>query len=88
MKDTENKNFGNRVNFSNEEKKRILEEIIYFFQEEREEEIGFLAAEKVYDFFMEELGKKIYNKALDDAKAWFGRNMDNLESDYYSLYHG
>ncbi len=86
MKRTDNRRPGNNINLSSEEKKRVMEEIRFFFQKERDEEIGFLAAEKVYDFFMDELGKEIYNKALDDARAWFRHNMDNLESDFYSLY--
>lgn len=28
----------------------------------------------------------IYNKALDDAKRWFAQMMDNLDSDFYTLY--
>lgn len=75
-----------KIKFSSEEKKRILEKIRLFFLEEREEEIGFLAAEKLYDFFVGELGEEIYNKALDDAKVWFSHNMENIESDFYSLY--
>ena len=86
MKNAENKRCINKIKFSDEEKKRILEEIRLFFQEERDEEIGFLATEKLYDFFIDELGQAIYNKALDDAKSWFGYNMNNLESDFYSLY--
>lgn len=76
----------NKIRFSSEEKKRIQEEIRLFFLEEREEEIGFLATEKLYDFFVNELGEQIYNRALDDAKVWFSHNMENIESDFYSLY--
>lgn len=86
MKNAENRRRIDKIKFSDEEKKRIMEEIRFFFQEERDEEIGFLATEKLYDFFIDELGQAIYNKALDDAKAWFGYNMNNLESDFYSLY--
>lgn len=86
MRNTENKRQMNKIKFSAEDRKRIMEEIRFFFQEERDEEIGFLAAEKLFDFFVDVLGEEIYNKALDDAKIWFSHNMDNLESDFYSLY--
>lgn len=86
MKKTGNQRNTDKIKFSNEEKKKIMEEIQLFFQEERDEEIGFLAAEKLYDFFINELGQEIYNKALDDVKFWFSRGMENLESDFYSLY--
>lgn len=86
MKKTGNQRSADKIKFSNEEKKKIMEEIQIFFQEERDEEIGFLAAEKLYDFFINELGQEIYNKALDDVKFWFSRSMENVESDFYSLY--
>ena len=38
------------------------------------------------DFFEERMAPIIYNKALDDAKKWFAQMMDNMDSDYYSLY--
>ncbi|MDY3109114.1 MAG: hypothetical protein SOW50_03875 [Lachnospiraceae bacterium] len=28
----------------------------------------------------------MYNKALDDAKMWFSRRMDDVETDFYELY--
>lgn len=72
--------------FSKEQKDKLMEEIIQFFDEERDEEIGIIAAGTVLDFFLEELGEKIYNKGLDDAKNWFTNQIENMESDFYSLY--
>ena len=68
------------------EQRRKLEEIIYFFQEERDEELGIIGAETVLDFFLDVLGEIIYNKALDDAKRWLNRTVENAESDFYALY--
>lgn len=73
-------------NFTQEQKKRMQEEIIYFFKEERDEDLGIIGAETILDFFLDMLGESIYNKALDDVKLWFTRNMENMESDYYALY--
>lgn len=78
----------NTYNLTQEQKKKLREEIIYFFQEERDEELGIIGAETVLDFFLDILGKTIYNKALDDVKLWLTRNIENLESDYYALYKG
>lgn len=69
-----------------EEKIKLQEEIKYYFQEEREEELGVLGTESILDFFLNTMGSHIYNKALDDAKVWFGKRMENLESDFYSMY--
>lgn len=54
--------------------------------EEREEEIGIIAAERVFDFFTGNLGKIFYNKGLDDARIWFSKRMEDLEIDYDLLY--
>lgn len=71
---------------SQEKKKAILEEIISFFENERDEKIGCIAAEKVLEFFMEDLGKTIYNKALDDAKIFYDKKFEYIEDEFYSNY--
>ena len=76
----------NTYDLSLEQKKKLQEEIIYFFQEERDEELGIIGAETVLDFFLDILGETIYNKALDDARLWLSRTVENAESDYYALY--
>ncbi|SHH98050.1 Uncharacterized conserved protein, DUF2164 family [Clostridium collagenovorans DSM 3089] len=81
----ERKTFLN-INLTSEERKKLLEEIKCFFYEERDEEIGVIAAENLLDFFMDTMGKQIYNKALDDAKIWFDNKMKDVESDYYVNY--
>lgn len=69
-----------------EEKKQLLEEISYFFREEYDLDLGIIGTENILDFFQENLGKKIYNEALDDARKFYQRQADNMESDYYMLY--
>lgn len=69
------------------ERKKLLErEIQTFFQEVRDEEIGVVATQEVMDFFLETLGKEIYNQALDDTKRWHQDMMENMESDFYLMY--
>lgn len=69
-----------------EEKKQLLEDIKYYFETERDEKLGILASESILDFFMDTLGKTIYNKALDDTKIWFTKRMEDTEADFYALY--
>ena len=76
----------NKIKFTSEEKKRMIEEIQSFFLEEREEELGIIASENILDFFINTLGKDIYNKALDDAMVWYKQRMDTLETDFYEIY--
>jgi uncharacterized protein (DUF2164 family) len=35
---------------------------------------------------MDTLGVTIYNRALDDAKLWLSKRMEENEADYYALY--
>lgn len=76
----------NNFKISDETKKEILDSIRAYYLDERGEDIGILHQEGLYDLFVEELAPVIYNKALDDAKFWFSRRMDDVESDYYELY--
>ena len=71
---------------SDEEKKRLLNAIINFFDQERDEKIGIIASENLLEFFLDTLGKTIYNKALDDAKIWFENKMEFMESEFYTMY--
>lgn len=75
-----------KINLTAEEKTKLLEEIKYYFEEERDEKLGIIASESILEFFMNTIGGYIYNKALDDAKRWFAYNIENMESDYYSIY--
>lgn len=74
------------IELTQEEKQQLTEEIKYYFKEERDENLGILATENILEFFMNNLGKYIYNKALDDAKLWFDQRMENVEADFYAIY--
>ncbi len=74
------------ITLTSEEKKKLQDEIIYYFETERDEKLGIIASESILDFFLDNLGKYIYNKALDDAKLWYGKRMEDVEADYYTLY--
>jgi len=69
-----------KLDFVSEEKKMAcLKEIVAFFRDERGEEIGFVAAEKVLDFFLQNIGDEIYKKAINDAKKMLKERMEDLD---------
>ncbi len=74
------------IHINDEKKRQMMEEIHYFFKEEYELDLGLIGQETVLDFFLETLGKPVYNIALDDAKKFYDRQRDNMESDFYMLY--
>lgn len=69
-----------------EEKGQIMEEITHFFREEHDLELGILGTNRIYEFFQEVLGDRIYNQALDDARRFYESCANNMEADYYALY--
>ena len=72
--------------FEEKEKSQMCDEIAHFFREEYDLELGIIGTGKILDFFQEMLGDRIYNKALDDAKKFYEKYADNMETDYYALY--
>ncbi len=66
---------------SKEHKKAYLEQIITFFHNERGEEIGYVAAEAILDFFLHSLGEDIYKKGVEDAGKILREGLANIELD-------
>jgi len=66
-------------------RKEILESIIGFFMDERGEEIGVIAAESLLDFIIEEVGKDIYNNAIDETIKILKEQHNNMETDILFL---
>jgi len=81
-----NKNLASEFNLTDEDRRRLLNEIKNYFEQERDEEIGIIASEELLEFFLKDMGKYIYNKALDDAIKLFNDRMGNIESDFYAIY--
>lgn len=76
----------NKFEFISEEKKQeYLKEIISFFDHERDEEIGFVAAEQVLDFFLTTIGDDLYKKAVKDLKELLRERIEDLEIELDSL---
>ena len=70
----------NRFDFESEELKiKYINEIIGFFQSERNEEIGYIAAENILDFFLQTMGEEIYKKAIKDCKKLLKERLEDLE---------
>ena len=64
-------------------KKEIVEAVQANFRNEQDEIIGELKAEMLVDFFIEKLGPKIYNQAIDDASSFIQGKLLDLEGIFY-----
>jgi uncharacterized protein (DUF2164 family) len=58
---------------------KYLKDIIGFFQDVRKEEIGFLAAEEILDFFTQTMGEEIYRKAIKDCQKMLRERVQDLD---------
>ena len=74
------------LHLSEDQKKALREEIHTYYLDERGEDIGIIHQEGILDLFLERLAPMIYNKALDDAKDWYSRRLQDIEDDFYELY--
>lgn len=72
--------------FEGKDRAQMCDEIAAFFREEHDLELGVIGTGRILDFFQEILGNRIYNKALDDAKRFYEKYADNMETDFYALY--
>lgn len=75
-----------QIKLSEAQKKKLGEEIKAFYLDERGEEIGLIEQMQLLALFEQKMAPIIYNRALDDAKRWFTQMMDNMDSDFYTLY--
>ena len=75
-----------QIKLSEIQREKLNDEIKAFYYDVRGEEIGVIQQMQLLELFEEKMAPIVYNKALDDAKKWFTKMMDNLDSDYYGLY--
>lgn len=75
-----------QIKLSDAQKEKLKDEMKAFYLDVRGEELGMIEQMQLLELFEQHMAPVIYNKALDDAKKWFGRMMDDLDSDYYELY--
>jgi len=54
-----------------------------FFVEEFDETISEFRAEQVLDFFLEAVGPPIYNQAVQDARGFMTRKLDDLDGEVH-----
>ncbi len=74
------------LKLTDKQKELLKDEIKAFYHDVRGDKIGIIEQEQLLDLFVEHLAPIVYNKALDDAQYWYKRQLENMESDFFSLY--
>lgn len=70
---------------TDEQRTAAKEDLIYFFESERDEQIGVIAADQLLDFFLEHVGKNLYNKGVEDAKKALEQRLEEVKYDFDEL---
>ena len=67
------------ITLAPETKKQVLASIKRYVAENLEQEIGDLQAGFLLDYFLEEIGPSVYNRAIGDAQAYLHERVSDLE---------
>ena len=54
-----------------------------FHQQEFDEELSDFRAEQVLDFFLDALGPQVYNQAVQDARGFMLRTLDDIDGEVH-----
>jgi uncharacterized protein (DUF2164 family) len=71
------------MELSKEKRADAIASLKKYFEEEVREPMGDLRAGLLLDFFLEEVGPAIYNKAIGDAQARMAARVADLEGELY-----
>jgi len=72
-----------RIQLTDERRERMLRSIRKYFADTLDQELGDLAAERLLEFFVKELGAPVYNQAIQDARKFLLEKLDDLEGEFY-----
>ena len=64
---------------SEKDRDKVISEIIGYFQTERGEEIGVIAAGDILNFFTQQIGDGIYNKAIEDSRMLLKKVLEGMD---------
>ena len=71
------------ITLTDDTRQQLIESIRRFVEERMDEEIGDLKAILLLDYFLEEIGPTIYNKAISDAQAYMQEKLSDLDGTCY-----
>jgi uncharacterized protein (DUF2164 family) len=72
------------IDLSKQVRADAITSIQRYFQENMPEPLGDLAAGLLLNFFVEEIGPAIYNRAIADAQARIQQRVADLEGELYA----
>ena len=67
-----------KMEFTSEEKARMVQKVQMYFREELDDELGSFQGEFLIDFFAEEMGGFFYNRGLYDAETLITEKLADI----------
>ena len=72
------------LEFPKQAREQAVSSIKKYFEENMPQEVGDLAAGLLLDFFVEEIGPLIYNRAIADAQSRMERYMSDISGELFA----
>ena len=71
------------IELDKEPRSQAIKSIQGYFEEKRDEELGNLEAGFLLDFFLEQIGPIIYNRAVSDAQALMQDKLIDIDGELF-----
>ncbi|MBF0279455.1 MAG: DUF2164 family protein [SAR324 cluster bacterium] len=72
-----------KIRLSEDRHQSIITAFVELYQKEFDEELSPYRAETILEFFVQKLGPVAYNQAIQDARSFILRKMEDLDSEFY-----
>lgn len=69
------------IPISDERRAQLIRSLEAFYLEEFDEPLSTFRASQLLDFFLETFGPHVYNQAVQDARAFMQRKLDELDGE-------
>jgi uncharacterized protein (DUF2164 family) len=71
------------VQLDEERRRLLIEGLRGFYLESFDEQLSAFRAEQLLDYFLETAGPQVYNQAVQDARGFMQRKLDDLDGEVY-----
>ncbi len=72
-----------RLPLDDERRGLLVEAVQQLFSDEFERDLSPFQAERLLDFFLEQIGPPVYNQAVQDARAFILTKLEDLDGEVY-----
>ena len=71
------------IDLDDDRRKQLVASLQGFYLTELDEELSPFRAERILEFVLELAGPQVYNQAVQDARLYMQRKLDDLDGEVY-----